>query len=187
MNKNYWKLESTVKFFRDKEADILVTEGISEIKSGSKNALDIGCGGGRNSLVLARHNFNVKILDRYQIMLDTTISLLSKNKFKVSSASLQDISNLNIGENNFDIILCIGVLHQNQSITSLTESIKKIYKSLKHGGIFVYNVFTSDHIDSSLTVLNNDRFQTNENAPMLLVLKEKYLEIFKRLGFIEVY
>ncbi len=187
MNKNYWELESTVKFFRDKEPDILVEKGILEIKSDGKNALDIGCGGGRNSLVLAKHNFNVQILDGNQIMLDTTIRLLSNNKLAAGNASIQDVSNLNIGGNNFDIILCIGVLHQNQSINSLTEAIEKIYKSLKKGGIFIYNVFTSDHIDTSLVDLGENRYQTKENAPMLLISRDKYLEIFKNLGFIEVH
>lgn len=189
MNKNYWELESTAKFFGDKGADILVEKGILEIKSSGKNALDIGCGGGRNSLVLAKHHFNVQILDHYQIMLDTTINLLINHNLnlQVSNSILQDISSLNIGDNNFDIILCIGVLHQNQSITSISESIKKIYKSLKSGGIFVYNVFTSDYIDDSLIALGDDRFQTKENAPMLLVLKDKYIEFFENEGFIEVY
>lgn len=187
MNKDYWELESTANFFRDKEADVLVEKAVSEVKSDGKKALDIGCGGGRNSLVLAKKGFQVNILDNYQIMLDTTVNLLNTNGFSVSSSGLQDVSMLDIGECNFDIILCIGVLHQNNSTSSLLESIERIYKSLKVGGVFVYNVFTSDHIDSALTPLDMDRFQTNENAPMLLVPKDKYLRTFQDLGFKELY
>lgn len=183
MNKNYFELESTAKFFRDKAPDILVEKGISEIKSDGKNALDIGCGGGRNSLVLAEHCFDVQILDQNQVMLDTTIRTLLGKQLKVNTAGIQDISSLNIGKDNFDIILCIGVLHQNQAVTSLVESIEKIYKSLKSGGVFVYNVFTSDYTDSSLVALGEGRYQTKENASMLLILKNKYLEIFKSFGF----
>ncbi len=185
-NENYWELQGTADFFRDKEPDILVEKAITEIRSNGKNAIDIGCGGGRNTLSLSKSGFDVSILDKYEIMLNTTKKILSENNFKIIHEKLQDISSLDLKESTYDILLAIGVLHQNKSKISLVASVKVIYNSLKLGGIFVYNVFTSDYVDASLVDLGNDKYQTNEDAAMLLLTKNFYSETFKAIGFIEL-
>lgn len=187
MTKDYWELNSTANFFRDKEPDILVSKAINEIRSGGLNALDIGCGGGRNSLELAKHNFNVSVIDKYKIMIETTEKLLVTNNFRVRHSQVDDISDLHIQEDAFDIILCIGVLHQNNSADSLSDCLHKIYASLKKGGVFVFNVFTNDYIDSELADMGNHRYQTKENAPMLLIGKDWYNNLFTKTGFTNIY
>jgi 2-polyprenyl-3-methyl-5-hydroxy-6-metoxy-1,4-benzoquinol methylase len=111
-----------------------------------KHVLDLGCGGGQNSIILAKMGAKVIAIDYSKEQLAYAIHLAKKEKVKVEfiNFDIEKIDRLKFS-GKFDIIFSSYTL---QYVPNLTRLFKKLSKIIKLKGIFVFAtlhpLFTSD-------------------------------------------
>jgi len=105
-------------------------------------ALDLGCGEGRYSLYLAQKGCAVTAIDRTPAGIEKLRTLAQSQNLSVA-ADVMDIADFVFPENRFDIVVAATVL-DHLAETLRQETIERIKKSLKPGGILYVNVFTVD-------------------------------------------
>ena len=117
-------------------ADIFIENGFEDI-------LDLGCGTGRHTLLLADRGFNVHACDISETGIKMTRELIEDSGLSNVTYSIQDMYNLNLDSNTQDGILCIWV--QGHGIREeISKGIREAYRVLKKGGIFYTDFVTSD-------------------------------------------
>jgi SAM-dependent methyltransferase len=108
-------------------------------------ALDLGCGVGLSSIALIKKGWTVYALDKHKEVLDIFKSRISevKAQLKPEEPALgkyaiinKDITDMSLKENLLDLVLAEDVLPY-LSPDSLIPTIKKIYKALLPGGVFI--------------------------------------------------
>ncbi|MEA3289348.1 MAG: methyltransferase domain-containing protein [Campylobacterota bacterium] len=85
-----------------------------------KNALDIACGTGRNSLYLAKNNFKVEALDISQVAID----ILTKENHPNIKTTTIDLEGFTPSKNCYDIIIMTNYLDRD-IIHHLSQALKK--------------------------------------------------------------
>ena len=94
------------------------------------NILEIGCGSGRNSLYIAKQNYNLTITDISKFAIDKTLNLLETNGL---SAKYFNGDIIDFRPESYDIIIDISSL-QHLSLDDLKNTINKLYKKMPRGG-----------------------------------------------------
>lgn len=114
------------------------------LKEEYKNILDLGCGTGRHTLMLADNGFYVHACDISEAGLEITKKLMISNGFDNVEYSLQDMYDLTLEDRTFDGILCIWV--QGHGIRDqVKKGIDEAYRVLRKGGTFYTDfVLTND-------------------------------------------
>lgn len=104
---------------------------ILRLKSIGK-VLDVGCGGGEDSVLLAKNGLEVTGIDVRQEAIHNSHMLAKIKKVNVNFIH-QDIFKYKT-KKKFDIILCLGMLHF-LDLKNSRKAIKKIQKLTSKGGI----------------------------------------------------
>ena len=112
-------------------------------KNGFKKILDLGCGTGRHTLLLADRGINVHACDISETGIKMTRELIENSGLSNVSYSIQDMYNLNLDSGSLDGILCIWV--QGHGIREeIAKGIREAYRVLIKGGIFYTDFVTTD-------------------------------------------
>lgn len=109
-----------------KIADIFEKEKIKRI-------LDLGSGGGRHLVYLARRGFDAYGLDLSPTGLAYTLGVLA-NEGLTAHLALHDMSTLPYDEDYFDAIISIQVIHHNK-LESIKRTIDEITRVLRRQGL----------------------------------------------------
>ncbi len=126
----------------------IISEEVKRIlkykKSGS--VLDLGTGGGRNALYLAKKGFGVTALDSVKNNLVKLKEVAKKQnvKLKLKHADILDFN----PKQKYDIVLAISSLHFLKS-SRVPNIIKRIKEYTKIGGLNVITVHTKKNIKKS--------------------------------------
>jgi tRNA (cmo5U34)-methyltransferase len=125
----------------------LCTEAAKYVNPNAKELLDIGCGAG---------NYTLKMLTKVQnlncTLNDLSLPMLTRAKERVSAQTkgsvtiLQDdMRNLNLPPNHFDIILAAATLHHLRDDADWELIFTKLYRVLKPGGsLWISDLITHD-------------------------------------------
>ena len=116
----------------------LCTEAAKYVNPHAKELLDIGCGAG---------NYTLRMLSKVPglncTLNDLSMPMLQKAKERISPQTAgavtliqDDMRNLNLPDNHFDIILAAATLHHLRGDDDWELMFNKIYKALKSGGSF---------------------------------------------------
>jgi 2-polyprenyl-3-methyl-5-hydroxy-6-metoxy-1,4-benzoquinol methylase len=105
----------------------------------SGNVLDMGAGVGQNRIYLASRGFDVLATDISGVAIQRIRENAHKNAVSLR-AQVIDVVHQEL-ENEFDVILCLGVLHHLHSDDALLV-IKKIQQHTKPMGFNAINAFT---------------------------------------------
>jgi SAM-dependent methyltransferase len=101
-------------------------------KTGASLAVDLGCGVGRHSLLLASLGFSVVALDGSDAGIAYASLQAMQHKVDFLIGLMTDLP---LRENSFDYLLAWNVIyHGNRTIVART--IEEIRRVLKHGGVF---------------------------------------------------
>ena len=145
--------------------------------------LDLGCGTGRHTLMLADNGFNVHACDLSQTGIDITKGLMDDLGLENVTFSLQNMYSLKLESESQDGILCIwvqghGVLDQ------VKEGINQAHRVLRKGGIFYTDFVTTD--DTTYGIGEQIAPNTflggrpgEEEIPHYYTTKEALKELFK--------
>ena len=117
------------------------------------HVLDIGCGAGNYTLKLLERvpDFDVTLVDLSQPMLaraQERVSAVSAGKI---TAVQGDIRALELGENQFHLIMAAAVLHHLRDEAEWRDVFAKLYRALRPGG----SVWISDLIEHSTTAVQD--------------------------------
>lgn len=169
-----------VEYFRSKPADPAIIERL-ETQPINENALalDLGCGGGRHSDLLASKGFDTVAVDINPAMLNATRQRLEAKQLPIHLAQM-DITRLCFSDKVFDVVVSTGVLHQAKSIEEYDSAVSEVARVLRRGGLFTGNIFTNRVWDETYTVPNEEEpytVITREGLWMTLLSKERFYEI----------
>ncbi|MGZ3757268.1 MAG: class I SAM-dependent methyltransferase [Mucilaginibacter sp.] len=125
----------------------LCTEAARYATPHAKELLDIGCGAGNYTLKMLS-----KIADLSCMLNDLSMPMLAKAKERIlpntkGTITLiqDDMRNLNLPDNHFDIVLAAATLHHLRDDEDWHLMFNKIYKALKPGGSFwISDLITHD-------------------------------------------
>lgn len=139
-------LESTPQIYNRIAGDFSNTRGkrwvgISDFKKFAKlgdRILDIGCGNGRMAGVFQDMDIQYLGVDKSAELIKIAQKCYADNKrieFKIA-----DITDLKLGENIFDLVLVIAVLHHLPTRKLRLQALREIYKVMNPGGtLIMYN------------------------------------------------
>lgn len=137
----------------------LCTMAASYVNPSATDLLDIGCGAG---------NYTLKMLSKIAglncTLNDLSLPMLEKAQERVSAATTgqvitiqQDVRNLSLANESFDIILAAAVFHHLRDDADWGNVFAKMYKLLKPGGsIWISDLVKQD--SSALNQLFEDRY-----------------------------
>lgn len=98
--------------------------------------LDLGCGGGGNSIFLANQGFDVTLVDKDK----EVITALKENYLNINAINT-DILSFDFRKEEYDLILALNVLHF-FNLKDIELIINNILKSLKKDGLLYLQVFS---------------------------------------------
>ncbi len=157
------------------------------IKSGYKNAVDIGCGTGADSIALTLNGINV-------VGYDTSLKMIRKARHNAKERNLRitfsntQVQKINNNHSKYDIVVSLGNAVANINPQTLNKIFYKVHKLLKPGGTFLIQILNYDAVrKSDKRIVNitrgNDniyiRFYDFEEDKLrfnILTIKEKALQ-----------
>ncbi|NES99307.1 MAG: class I SAM-dependent methyltransferase [Sphaerospermopsis sp. SIO1G1] len=96
--------------------------------------LEIGCGTGTTAIIHAPYVKYIRAIDFSANMIEIAKGKAEAENIKNVTFEQSSIDNLDVGEQTYDVILGLSILHL---LENKEEVIARIYKMLKPGGIFV--------------------------------------------------
>ena len=109
--------------------------------------LDLGCGQGKDSFYMSHLGFKVTAVDSSKVAISQINELIQNKKIANFTAKCQDIKKFVIHPKKFKIISSINALQFLAKKDSLNV-IRKIKKSVIHGGFIVLASFTTENAPS---------------------------------------
>ncbi len=178
--KKFWDKE--VKNFSNDDPSEYLLNFFSQIKKRkNRKILDLGCGAGRNTLMLCKLGFKV-----YGCDLNREMVLETRRKLPVhfkNNIIICDIVSLPYYDNFFDFVLSNGIFHNAVSFQDFEKAISETTRILKVRGSLVVNVFIMDPtLKGNLKVIPQSKklYLTQEKLPMVLLSLEELISVFKK-------
>ena len=135
----------------------LITQAAVKSTADIRNVLDIGCGAGNNTIMLAQSisPFDCDLVDLSPAMLKTArerISMVNSGQIRMFE---NDFRAIDLPEEQYDIILAAAVLHHLRDDSDWESTFKKIYKLTAPGGSVWITDLVSHETESVQTLMLN--------------------------------
>ncbi|QIQ04457.1 class I SAM-dependent methyltransferase [Streptomyces liangshanensis] len=146
-------------------------------------ALDLGCGGGRNTRALLDHGFRVVAMDLHEAMVEATRSAVAgypAERVTVRGGAAHAVP---AESGTFAFVVCYGVLHNAVDVAQWRSCVTELARVLRPGGTLAFNCFTSDSLDPRLRPGGETgRHLLPDGVPMVLLPSEEIVDAFARAG-----
>ena len=146
-----------------------ITQKFIKLKIKPTNAIELGCGAGRDTEYLIKNDWEVLAIDKEDVKSIIT-SRLSKEEQKNFKFSKQEFENIQLEKTNL-IVANFSLPFCNQK--QFEKLWNKINESILKNGYFVGNFFG-----------NNDEWKKQEEE-MTFLTKEQVIELFKNFEIID--
>jgi SAM-dependent methyltransferase len=100
--------------------------------AGAESVLDLGCGAGRHTILLARQGFRVCSMDVSEYGLESTRRWLAAEKLS-AWLQLADMTSLPYPDSTFDAVLSLHVIYHNV-LERIERTAAEIHRVLRPGG-----------------------------------------------------
>lgn len=168
----FWNADETVAYFKSKPPDPRIVGFIDGHfpDTTDMHALDLGCGGGRHSELLASRGFELSSIDVNPAMIAITTARLRTAGLK-GRVGYGSILSIPYPDSTFDVVVTTGVLHQAKDSKEYDLAIGELARVLKVGGYALLNIFTDTVWDKTYTRSEADprAVITHEGLPMTLL------------------
>ncbi len=158
----------------------------------SLKALDMGCGGGRNTELLLSFGFDTYACDVHEGMVKATAERMARilNDAGAAEQKVRKASFLKLpyADGEFDVLVASGVLHNTETIEEELTGIAEVARVLKSDGYACINVFYQGVVPEELKPAREDGrvFFTREGLYMTLLTKEELLSALEKNGLVPV-
>lgn len=148
MSDDFWEDPERVERFAEREPDHRLLDLATRYPDPAATwALDLGCAGGRNTEILARHGFQVHALDAARAMVartrDRLASLIGPD-LAGERVRRGRMDHLPYPDALFDLVVALGVLHSARSRQEWERAVGETARVLKDGGLLLLSQFTPD-------------------------------------------
>ncbi|GEM_PF-1948352 len=184
--RQFWNSPDITRYFESKPADPRIVAFMEHFTETHPHArvLDLGCGGGRHSELLASLGHLVTSVDVNPGMLVATHARLDSLGLV---ADIHEGSILAIPADNevFDIVVTTGVLHQANTIEEYVRALEELARVTKPSGFVLLNIFTNKAWDDTYTVTSPDGYSvlTQEGLPQTLLPRETFVSMMDAVDF----
>ena len=141
-----WELAWRERRWEEKSPPLAeVVEFATELKrEKAKTILDLGCGAGRHSILLAKEGFSVVALDVSETALKTLNDRLRAGSISNVVLIEHEMGQLPFIEDYFDGVVSTNVLHHGKSV-EIKKTIDELYRVMKPGAsAFIIALSSSD-------------------------------------------
>lgn len=136
-----WNSYGGPEYPRDEVVRLCMRRFNDPAKRASVRALDLGCGGGVNTIFLASKGFAVTACDISEKGVARTCARLAERNLN-ASVSVGSLETFEYPAGSFDLVLCIGVLDCVPASIA-ASALPRIAKLLRPGGVSLF-VFASE-------------------------------------------
>lgn len=182
-DKEFWNSSDITTYFASKTADPRIVRFLESYDAADKHALDLGCGGGRHTELLAKQGFLVSAVDVNPKMLETTKRRI---KHLGLSADIREGSILHIPftDQKFDTVITTGVLHQATSVQEYDKAAAELARVMKPGAHVLLNIFTNKDWDDTYETVSEDGYtvKTKEGLLMTLLPRNNFILLMEKYG-----
>ena len=146
---DFWEDPEVVERFASRAPDQRLVALIGDYDNPSAvRVLDIGCAGGRNTVLLAEAGFDVHALDGSPAMVAETRRRVSGILGKGEAESRVKIGRMDelteFGDGTFDLVVSLGVLHSARSWPEWERAAAETARVLRSGGRLLLSQFTPE-------------------------------------------
>ena len=189
----FWTDPEQVESFANRDPDVRLAELLDRYSNpASTRVLDLGCAGGRNTVLLAARRFDVFAVDASRPMLAKTrsriaeISGVSFARERITFGVMEDLSNF--PDSSFDIIVALGVYHQASKKAKWINAVEESARVAKDGALVLISAFTpnSQPDGEPLKKVSNetDVYDGFSSGPMYLLDVEQHDAQMDAFGFL---
>ncbi|MBM4176086.1 MAG: class I SAM-dependent methyltransferase [Ignavibacteria bacterium] len=115
------------------------------IQKNYKDAIDLGCGSGADSIALASLGLNVSAFDSSTKMLESAKKNSNSYNFKIKFSFI-DLENFKTFNERTDFVISMGNTLANISSKSINKVFKNIFQTLNVGGSFLFQILNYERI-----------------------------------------
>lgn len=155
---NFWEDDEQVKKFAERDPDHRFMELIKIYDEPQTiTVLDLGCAGGRNTVILAERGFQFRALDASAAMIRKTRqrvgALIGPEKAAeyVRQGNMDDLSSF--PDHFFDFIIALGVYHNALSQAQWDRTLGESARVIKSGGRLLVSNFGPDSQPEGLPLI----------------------------------
>lgn len=149
MTDPFWEQPETVERFAARDPDHRLMGLIDDYdRPASTRVLDLGCAGGRNTVVLAERGFDVWAADASAAMVERTRERVAPvlgsdaARERVRSGRMDDLSAF--ADASFHLVLALGLFHNAGSRAEWDRAVAECARVLRSGGRLLVNHFTPE-------------------------------------------
>jgi SAM-dependent methyltransferase len=174
----FWERPDQVETFAEREADRRLVDLLDEFaEPGKTRVLDLGCAGGRNTVVLAERGFDVHALDASAAMVQKTRERLAEllgiqeAERRVRLGKMDDLGDY--PAEFFQLTVALGVYHSAASSEEWDRALKETARVLVHDGKLLVANFSPrcESLAEELRCVEGERhvYEGHAAGPMFLV------------------
>jgi len=144
---SFWESAEAVERFADRQPDVRLLELLKAYSDpGEVRILDVGCAGGRNTVMLAEHGFDVFAVDRSTAMVARTRERVAvalgreEADRRVLLGLMEDLGRF--ADASVHVLVALGVLHQAASESQWTGAIREMSRCVAPAGLLLVAVWS---------------------------------------------
>jgi SAM-dependent methyltransferase len=126
-----------------------------------QNILDIGCGTGTHSVLLAKKGFSITGIDRSKQALDIARVKFDANNQK-GKFLIKDFKNFNLNPKSDACVSLFCSMCYLENLDDLEKSLKSIRNSLKKGGLFIFDIWNGNAVVSQGPSIKEKRIKNKD-------------------------
>lgn len=149
MDNPFWEQPDTVEQFAARPPDHRLLQLIEEFaRPDLTRVLDLGCAGGRNTVLIAERGFDVWAVDASRPMVERTRARVADSlgdeeaRRRIRLSHMDDLSHFSDGF--FDLVVALGIYHSAQSMTEWKRAVGETARVMKRQGRLLVNHFTPE-------------------------------------------
>ncbi len=146
---SFWRDPDTVDRFANRDPDLRLVQLLGEFHEPPMvRVLDLGCAGGRNTVLLASMGFDFQALDGSKPMVARTRERLepicgtTAARHRVRHSELQDLSEFS--SDSFHVVIALGIYHQALSLEQWQSCVTESGRLLMEGGYILLSTFSPE-------------------------------------------